>query len=633
MLAVMTWRSAHRDGYRQDAGRIPVLAAILGLAWNAGALVVFGSEDFGLGSLSPWFTMIAYGALGFLPAVVVDAATRAPHRSGRPSVVAIVAYALSAAAALLQAVSTVSNGVVSSIGLLTLTLGYGGILLALAITTRRRAGSHRALTAVALAAFAVSALHLSRHSAASDSWIVELIGHHASLPLVLVILYQDYRFALADLFLKRAIALLGLVALVVSAYALLSTPLAGHSDITLISLPSVLLVVWVATAVAFPVIRSAVDRFVDRIILRREDLRILRSDIGRAVAGTNTPDDALRAAGDGLRNAFNASRATWDEQSENGRDPGDLVTLGSDSADVWVPTADSPHFRIHIAGLPSGRRVLSDDLVLMDAVGLLVARRIDELRVSRERFERDVREYEMQRLAAEAELRALRAQLNPHFLFNALTTIGHLIRESPARAVETLYQLTALLRGALRQTSGEFVTLGDELQLVDAYLSIEQARFEDRLRIERAIAPETTRITIPPLILQPLVENAIKHAIAQTRTGGVVRIEAFIDSGKLRDGKGRGEGEGEVLRLRVRDSGEERSEDELLRQRRAGVGLTNIEHRLARYYNGRAAFTLVSGPAGTVAELAIPIPPSAAYVHATVDAPDMIGGAGVRESS
>ena len=100
-------------------------------------------------------------------------------------------------------------------GLRVLTLGYGAILLAVAATSRRSTDSQRAPTAVALAAFAISARHLSRAETSMDSSVVELICHHASLPLVIVILYQDYRFALADLFLQRALSILMLVATVV----------------------------------------------------------------------------------------------------------------------------------------------------------------------------------------------------------------------------------------------------------------------------------------------------------------------------------------------------------------------------------------------------------------------------------
>src|SRR5216110_1597294 len=154
MLAVMIWRGAHR-GSPVAPGGIPLLAAVLGLIWNA-------------------------GALGVLPAVVVDAATRSQRRPG-PRPLALFAYGLSALGGVLQALSVVRRDALSTNGLLLLTLGYALVIVFFAVDARRRRESSRALTAVALAAFAVSALHLSRHSAANDSWVVELIGHHASL--------------------------------------------------------------------------------------------------------------------------------------------------------------------------------------------------------------------------------------------------------------------------------------------------------------------------------------------------------------------------------------------------------------------------------------------------------------------
>ena len=113
---------------------------------------------------------------------------------------------------------------------------------------------------------------------------------------------------------------------------------------------------------------------------------------------------------------------------------------------------------------------------------MIAARRIDAIRLTLERYETQLREEEMQKLAAEAELKALRAQINPHFLFNALTTIGYLIESAPPRAVHTLMRLTHLLRGVLRP-DGEFTTLGREIELVEHYLDIERERFEERLRV------------------------------------------------------------------------------------------------------------------------------------------------------
>src|SRR5207302_1998684 len=146
-----------------------------------------------------------------------------------------------------------------------------------------------------------------------------------------------------------------------------------------------------------------------------------------------------------------------------------------------------------------------------------VARRIDEIRIDVERVERQQREREVLRLATEAELRALRAQLNPHFLFNALNTLGHLMQTAPDRALATLYQLTGLLRAVLRRTNGQFVALREELEIVESYLAIERERFQERLEVTIDVPAEVRHARIPPLLLQPLVENAVKHGIAPMR--------------------------------------------------------------------------------------------------------------------
>ena len=138
--------------------------------------------------------------------------------------------------------------------------------------------------------------------------------------------------------------------------------------------------------------------------------------------------------------------------------------------------------------------------LLLDRLALLAGRRIDAVRAMHERYERDLREEEVRKLAAEAELRALRAQINPHFLFNALTTIGYLIQTAPERALSTMMRLSGLLRSVLRSSS-QFATLGEELELIEAYLDIESARFEDRLRVRVEVPMDLRSLEIPALIL------------------------------------------------------------------------------------------------------------------------------------
>ena len=601
MLAVMIWQGARR-GSPVAPGGIPLFVAILGLIWNAAALVVFGAYDFGLGQLSPWYSALAYTALGFLPAVVVDAATRTPHRHPGPRPLALFAYGLSALAGIIQAVSVVRRDALSPNGLLLLTIGYALVIVFLAVSARRRRESPRTLTVVALAAFAVSALHLSRHSSANDSWIVELIGHHASLPLVLVILYQDYRFALADLFLKRALSVLALVAVVVAAYVILVAPLIGRDPDELgIGIPGTLLTAWVGTALLYPVLRRTMDRFVDRVILHRADYREVRHGIARSLSDVSEPNEALDEVCRRLAAALVAGIVEWrlvPEQAAGLHGATLATATGPGSAEVLVPTNDAPGYILHVASLAAGRRLMSDDIALLDTAAMLVGRRIDELRVSEERYERDLRENDMRRLATEAELKALRAQLNPHFLFNALTTVGHLITTSPTRAIETLYQLTALLRAVLRRTS-DFVTLREELQLVDAYLAIEQARFEERLSIERDVPVKLGDILVPPLILQPIVENAVKHGISPLRGGGTISIRARLE---LRVGGG------EQLCLSVHDTGRGVVTDRLAVGRQRGVGLENVEKRLRSYYGDAGRLRITNAPhGGTVVELTLAV--------------------------
>ena len=193
-----------------------------------------------------------------------------------------------------------------------------------------------------------------------------------------------------------------------------------------------------------------------------------------------------------------------------------------------IPVAEPPRYQLEVSGLIGGRRLLSDDHAAIEAIASLVGRRIDAIRLTHERYARELREQEIGKLASEAELRALRAQINPHFLFNALTTIGYLIQTAPPRALDTLMRLTALLRSVLR-SEGEFTTLGREIELVESYLDIELARFEQRLRVRIDVPAALRSLRVPPLLLQPIVENAVKHGISPLMRGGHVTVTAWLD--------------------------------------------------------------------------------------------------------
>jgi two-component system LytT family sensor kinase len=180
-------------------------------------------------------------------------------------------------------------------------------------------------------------------------------------------------------------------------------------------------------------------------------------------------------------------------------------------------------------------------------------------------------------------------------LFNALTTIGYLIKTSPDKAFDTLLRLTQLLRGVLKST-GEFSTLGDEIKLIESYLDIEHARFEERLSVKIDVADELKHLQVPSLILQPIVENAIKHGISENKSGGEVRISATMTNGNADP----------MLRLTVWDSGPGKSA--LVKNETDGVGLRNIRERLTTYYGKTAKLTLaITDGKGTKAAIDLPI--------------------------
>lgn len=180
---------------------------------------------------------------------------------------------------------------------------------------------------------------------------------------------------------------------------------------------------------------------------------------------------------------------------------------------------------------------------------------------------------------AQASLQALRAQVNPHFLFNALNAVVTLIGRDPAQAREMLVRISELLRATLTAGDAQETTLAQEVELTARYLEIEQVRFADRLSVEWEIGADLSGRMVPAFALQPLVENALRHAIGQRRGAGVVRIIA------------RAEPNG--LSLIVRDDGPDGPTSEPMATRPgAGVALKNLRARLERLYGPTASLTL-----------------------------------------
>ena len=212
---------------------------------------------------------------------------------------------------------------------------------------------------------------------------------------------------------------------------------------------------------------------------------------------------------------------------------------------------------------------------------------------------------EQLRLAAnvkEAELRALKSQVNPHFLFNSLNSLRALIDEDAPRARESVTRLANILRYSLQSGQLETVMLKDELQTVEDYLALEKIRHEERLDVHWDVAAQARLQLVPPMLLQTLVENAVKYGISTRREGGIVTISARV--------------RGSFLHLSVSNPGDLASPTNAASAKAGsstGVGLRNASERLKLLYGDQATLRLLSEPAGCVtAEVSLPFKPDRA---------------------
>jgi two-component system, LytTR family, sensor histidine kinase AlgZ len=200
------------------------------------------------------------------------------------------------------------------------------------------------------------------------------------------------------------------------------------------------------------------------------------------------------------------------------------------------------------------------------------------------------REMEVKVLAREAELKALKAQLDPHFLFNSLNSISSLCGSNPSSARTLTTLLAEYLRKSLRFGSAESITLSEELELASSYLAIERIRFGPRLEIEQQIDESVRGYRLPPLLLQPLVENAVTHGIGNLIEGGVVQIAANRDD------------------THVRISVENRCDPDRPSSRRGeGIGLANTKRRVATFYGDGARVEVLNEPERFRVALALPL--------------------------
>jgi signal transduction histidine kinase len=241
---------------------------------------------------------------------------------------------------------------------------------------------------------------------------------------------------------------------------------------------------------------------------------------------------------------------------------------------------------------PNSIPFLSDDRRLLQSVARTLSVVLENVRFREQRQQQEEREQQLRFLANRAELKALRAQINPHFLFNALNAIAGLIQDQPQLADETVEQLAHVFRYTLRKSEKEWVRLDEEVEFITAYLRVEQARFGQRLQVEFDVDPAAGAIPVPAMSIQPLIENAIKHGVSAVPGSGTVGVRAAL--------------RGDRLCVEVFDNGPGFPPGFSLATPVDGHGLRNIMERLRGYYGDSAQLRWESAPQGTRVFLEIP---------------------------
>ena len=283
------------------------------------------------------------------------------------------------------------------------------------------------------------------------------------------------------------------------------------------------------------------------------------------------------------------------------------VTSSGRPADPFESKVDVPiqggHNHVGVMRLghrPNGAPFFSEDRSLLSSLAEVFAYMLENVRLQGRQQAQERRAKELSLQASRSDLKALRAQINPHFLFNALNAIAGLIHKDPGRADRTVEQLAEVFRYTLRRSEREWTPLEEEIEFVKAYLEVEQARFGQRLQCRVTLDDAVKPATVPTMMVQTLVENAVKHGVAAVRGPGRVEVDAHLD--------------GDRLRIQVADNGPGFPDNQpAAPSRDSGYGLKNIRERLRGYFADQAELVLGRDAARrmTVAAIIMPLSPDA----------------------
>lgn len=605
MLLVLVLRAERISG----KSRLGSCAAAMALTWNVGSLLkwillLFGKEA------SRIANALAYSALPIQASLLLWLLPLTHFSGWRRrvglwlryfSVVSAIGLASCMAASVLRPAFSPQFEALEQLTAYNFMF-HLAVILSLSIGVLSRQGAQRLLTRgfLLLASLQAVGLLLLRFYPGLNmnaSATIEILAHQATIPAAVVVLAFLAQFRFADVFIKRSLTILAAVALVVVHATLVIDPAVRFLQSAAAQMDAVVWVVrvllWSALILLFPALARFMNQGVDRWLFQRP---VYGELLRRFTRESETLDDVERALAEAehmVKTALDAELVKISSVDETGA-PGSIA----ERTPVPIQTHGRLTHTMTITPGARGRKLLSDEIAFLHSMADRVGRRLESIGFEQERREQQLREVEWQRSLTEAELKALRAQVNPHFLFNTLNTIADLIGSEPEKAEAMTEHLARVFRYVLTQAEREFISVSEEFDFLSTYLEIEQARFGDRLRVEMDIDPRVASIMIPPLILQPLIENAVKHGLAPKLEGGVLRIRAIDDEDRAL--------------FRIQDDGvgwplqtpaaAPRSQNGV-----GGRGLKNVTERLRALYGDRASLR-VHRSTGEGTEIIVAIP-------------------------
>lgn len=409
-------------------------------------------------------------------------------------------------------------------------------------------------------------------------------------------LFGFSRFRFTDIFAQRGLRIL-LGAFLALACSLLARAIFGsafeHLHSTGLAVLAVAAMLWI-TIVCYAKIAAVSDWLVDRRIFRQAGYHRALKSFRETIATESDLGTILETGKELAKETLRIADAAI-QPIDAANEPDDPFSYECAHEYVFRISKgdDRPAFGLVISP-GRGRHILFNaEIDFLREICLAIGRRLEAIDREKENIERAGREAHLVKQLVEAELRALRAQINPHFLFNSLNSIAALIATEPEAAEEMIIRLAKIFRHVLTYHDRPFSSVNEEISFLQTYLEIEKVRFGDRLQVNFEVEEAIAHVSVPTLILQPLVENSIKHGLGPKVGENQLTIRARQQAN--------------YLELTVEDNGIGADITKKV-SGQGGLGLRNVEERLQTVYHGEAQFSFESAPRlGSRARILIPI--------------------------